>query len=125
LGHSTASYAQTRAAMAEGLAGFTHLFNAMPGIAARDPGPVTAALESPDAFFGMIIDGIHVDAAVLRLALRGPARPMLVTDAMPPVGGTLSSFSLYGEEIADSRGRCARTDGTLASAALDIASAGR
>ncbi len=45
LGHSTASYAETRAAMAEGLTGFTHLFNAMPPLSGREPGPVAAALE--------------------------------------------------------------------------------
>jgi N-acetylglucosamine-6-phosphate deacetylase len=125
LGHSAGSYAQTRAAIAEGLSGFTHLFNAMPGISAREPGPTAAALESAQAFFGMIVDGIHVDPAVLRLAMRGLARPMLVTDAMPPVGGTRPDFSLYGEEITVSNGRCARKDGTLAGAVLDMASAVR
>ncbi len=88
LGHSMATYAETRAAMAEGLGGFTHLFNAMRPLGARDPGPIAAALESPQAWFGMIVDGMHVDPAMLRLALRGDARPILVTDAMPPVGGT-------------------------------------
>jgi len=57
LGHSTASYADTRAAMAEGLSGFTHLFNAMPGLGSRDPGPIAAALDSESAWFGMIVDG--------------------------------------------------------------------
>jgi N-acetylglucosamine-6-phosphate deacetylase len=125
LGHSMASYAQTRAAMAEGMTGFTHLFNAMRPLAARDGGPIVAALESPDCWFGMIVDGVHVEPAVLRLALRGLARPMLVTDAMPPLGGTRSSFALYGEEIAVKAGRCLRQDGTLAGAVLDMASAVR
>ena len=40
LGHSMATYEQTRAAMTEGLTGFTHLFNAMPPILSREPGPV-------------------------------------------------------------------------------------
>ena len=40
-------YHQTLAAMAEGLSGFTHLFNAMRPMASRDPGPIPAALESP------------------------------------------------------------------------------
>jgi N-acetylglucosamine-6-phosphate deacetylase len=125
LGHSVATYAQTRAAMAEGLTGFTHLFNAMRPLAAREGGPIVAALESSDSWFGMIVDGVHVEPAVLRLALRGLARPILVTDAMPPVGGTRSSFALYGEEIAIHDGRCARQDGTLAGAVLDMASAVR
>src|SRR5262249_39682719 len=61
LGHSMASYAQTKAALAEGMSGFTHLFNAMRPMQSREPGPIPAALESPGAFFGMIVDGVHVD----------------------------------------------------------------
>jgi N-acetylglucosamine-6-phosphate deacetylase len=125
LGHSMATYAQTRAAMAEGLTGFTHLFNAMRPLGSREPGPIAAALESSDAWFGMIVDGIHVDPATLRLALRGAARPMLVTDAMPPVGGHDSTFTLYGDQITVRDGRCMRNDGTLAGAALDMATAVR
>jgi N-acetylglucosamine-6-phosphate deacetylase len=125
LGHSMATYAETRAAMAEGMTGFTHLFNAMRPLASREPGPIAAALESPDAWFGMIVDGVHVDPAMLRMALRGAANPMLVTDAMPPVGGTRASFPLYGEDIVVKDGRCLRGDGTLAGAALDMATAVR
>jgi N-acetylglucosamine-6-phosphate deacetylase len=124
LGHSMATYAQTRAAMAEGLTGFTHLFNAMRPLASREPGPIAAALES-QGFLGMIVDGVHVDPAMLRLALRGSAHPMLVTDAMPPVGGSRADFLLYGETIAVREGRCSRHDGTLAGAFLDMASAVR
>jgi N-acetylglucosamine-6-phosphate deacetylase len=125
LGHSMATYAETRAAMAEGLTGFTHLFNAMRPLASREPGPIAAALESSDAWFGMIVDGAHVDPAMLRLALRGAARPMLVTDAMPPVGGRRSSFALYGDEITVQDGRCTRSDGTLAGSVLSMAAAVR
>ena len=50
---------------------------------------------------------------------------MLVTDAMPPVGGRKSSFMLYDQEITVVGGRCTRQDGTLAGAALDMASAVR
>jgi N-acetylglucosamine-6-phosphate deacetylase len=123
LGHSMANYADTRAAMAEGLSGFTHLFNAMPSLASRDPGPIAAALESESAWFGVIVDGVHVHPATLRLALRGLARPMLVTDAMPPVGGRRVGFKLYGEDIMVQDGRCTRQDGTLAGSVLDMASA--
>jgi N-acetylglucosamine-6-phosphate deacetylase len=125
LGHSVATYAQTRAAIAEGLRGVTHLFNAMRPLESREPGPIAAALESPEVFFGMIVDGIHVDPAMLKLALRGVAQPMLVTDAMPIVGGTRSTFMLYGDEITVWNGRCLRSDGTLAGAALTMADAVR
>lgn len=125
LGHSNATYLETRAAMAEGLTGFTHLFNAMRPLASREPGPIGAALESHASWFGMIVDGVHVDPVLLRLALRGNARPMLVTDAMPPVGGKQTCFSLYGETIHCDRGRCVRQDGTLAGTNLDMATAVR
>lgn len=125
LGHSMATYAQTKAALGEGLTGFTHLFNAMRSLESREPGPIAAALEAGNAFFGMIVDDVHVAPPMLRLALRGAAKPMLVTDAMPPVGGAKSSFILNGRTITVQDGRCAAADGTLAGAALDMASAVR
>jgi N-acetylglucosamine-6-phosphate deacetylase len=123
LGHSMATYRQTCAAMAEGLTGFTHLFNAMRPLASREPGPIAAALESSDAWYGLIVDGVHVDPAMLRLALRGRGRPMLVTDAMPPVGGRRGSFSLCGQKITVREQNCITEQGTLAGTALDMATA--
>jgi N-acetylglucosamine-6-phosphate deacetylase len=125
LGHSMATYAQTKAALAQGLTGFTHLFNAMRPLGSRDPGPIAAALEAPGAWFGMIVDGEHVDPAMLRLALRGAAHPILVTDAMPPVGGSKPGFALYGTPITVRDGRCTRADGALAGSALSMAAAVR
>jgi N-acetylglucosamine-6-phosphate deacetylase len=123
LGHSMASYLQTRVAMAEGLTGFTHLFNAMRPLSSREPGPIARALESPDAWYGLIVDGVHVDPAMLRLALRGVGHPLLVTDAMPPVGGSCPTFTLRGESITARDGRCVTDDGTLAGTVLDMATA--
>jgi len=125
LGHSMASYRQTRAAMAEGLTGFTHLFNAMRPLSSREGGPIAQALESPDAWYGLIVDGVHVDPAMLRLALRGLGHPMLVTDAMPPVGGSRSNFSLHGKNITARDACCVTDDGTLAGTVLDMAAAVR
>jgi N-acetylglucosamine-6-phosphate deacetylase len=123
LGHSMATYRQTQSAMAEGLTGFTHLFNAMRPLASREGGPIAQALESPNAWYGLIVDGVHVDPAMLRLALRGLGHPMLVTDAMPPVGGSRHTFALHGETITVRNGCCATDAGTLAGAVLDMASA--
>jgi N-acetylglucosamine-6-phosphate deacetylase len=125
LGHSVASYDETRQALTDGLTGFTHLFNAMPPLTAREPGPVAAALEAKGAFVGLIVDGMHVAPSMLRLALRGSARPMLVTDAMPPVGGRLTRFALCSKRVVVQGGRCTTEDGTLAGSALDMASAVR
>jgi N-acetylglucosamine-6-phosphate deacetylase len=101
------------------------LFNAMPAPTAREPGPIAAALESAAASYTLIVDGVHVAPATLRLALRGAGAPMLITDAMPPVGGRKADFSLYGSKITVANGRCTRADGTLAGAVLDMAGAVR
>jgi N-acetylglucosamine-6-phosphate deacetylase len=123
LGHSMATYDETCAAIADGLTGFTHLFNAMRPLAAREPGPIAAALEAGGCWYGLIVDGEHVSVPMLKLALRGAGSPMLVTDAMPPVGGRKTSFKLYGEEITVEEGRCVTKDGKLAGAAADMATA--
>jgi N-acetylglucosamine-6-phosphate deacetylase len=125
LGHSMATYAQTKQAFAAGLTCFTHLFNAMRPLESREPGPIAAALETADVWYGMIVDGAHVAPAMLRLALRGRAAPILVTDAMPPVGGMRSSFRLAGETISVNGDRCVRRDGRLAGAVLTMAGAVR
>jgi N-acetylglucosamine-6-phosphate deacetylase len=125
LGHSAATYAETKTALAEGLTGFTHLFNAMRPLESREPGPIAVALETPGAWFGLIVDGHHVAPPMLRLALRGSGRGMLVSDAMPPVGGSESSFVLNGAEIRVRDGRLTRADGTLAGAAIGMADAVR
>jgi N-acetylglucosamine-6-phosphate deacetylase len=123
LGHSMASYQQTHSAMVEGLRGFTHLFNAMRPLTSREPGPIARALESADSWYGLIVDGVHVDPAMLRLALRGRGRPILITDAMPPVGGNRSSFTLQGQNITVRDGRCLTNNGTLAGTVLNMATA--
>jgi N-acetylglucosamine-6-phosphate deacetylase len=125
LGHSAATYAQTRAALAAGLTGFTHLFNAMPPLTAREPGPVGAALETADAWYGLIVDGVHVAPTTIRVALRGLGQPVLVTDAMPPVGGKHDEFRLQGRPVRMQDGKLMDEEGRLAGSLLDMASAVR
>ncbi|WP_260596585.1 N-acetylglucosamine-6-phosphate deacetylase [Sphingomonas endolithica] len=122
-GHSLAGYDQTGAALADGLAGFTHLFNAMTQFLSREPGMVGAALEDRASHFGLIVDGLHVHPAALRVALlaRGIEGAMLVTDAMPPVGGARDHFTLMSQEIVVIDGTCRGPDGTLAGSALSMA----
>ena len=123
LGHSMATYEETQGAIADGVSGFTHLFNAMRPLGAREPGPIAAALEAAGCWYGLIVDGEHVSVPMLKLALRGAGSPMLVTDAMPPVGGSKASFTLYGNEITVEDGRSATKDGKLAGSVIDMASA--
>lgn len=126
-GHTAASYEETRQALDEGLAGFTHLFNAMRQLEGRAPGVVGAALDSKDSWCGVIVDGVHVHPAALRIALaaKGAGGLVLVTDAMPTVGSDQKSFMLGSRRITEDRRRCTADDGTLAGSALDMASAVR
>jgi N-acetylglucosamine-6-phosphate deacetylase len=126
-GHSEASYAETTAAIAHGLRGFTHLFNAMARLEPRAPGIVGAALYDENTWCGIIVDGHHVDPVMLKLALRCKRhdRFMLVTDGMPAVGSNASTFVLQGRTIHVVDGICRDENGTLAGTALDMAAAVR
>ena len=126
-GHTAASHAQVRAGLEAGVRGFTHLYNAMSPLTAREPGVVGAALEDRDSWCGLIVDGVHVHPASLRVALAAKPRGklFLVTDAMPMVGADRPSFELYGETITAVDGVVRNAAGALAGSALDMASAVR
>jgi N-acetylglucosamine-6-phosphate deacetylase len=126
-GHTKADLATIRRAQAAGLTGITHLFNAMPPLMGREPGPVGAALEDKELWCGLIVDMHHVSAVSLRVALaaRGTERMMLVTDAMPSVGSAEAEFTLLGEKIRRVDGALMNDAGTLAGSDLDMATAVR
>ena len=124
-GHTAGNYAHIQSAIDEGLRGFTHLFNAMSPMTHREPGVAGAAMADDTTWCGLIADGYHVHPAVLKVAIHAKAtgKIMLVTDAMPTVGADDKRFTLGGEEIIASEGRCALSDGTLAGSDLDMISA--
>jgi N-acetylglucosamine-6-phosphate deacetylase len=126
-GHTAASYELLQQARKHGLRGYTHLFNAMPPLMGREPGPVGAALDD-DSWCSLIVDLHHVSAASLRVAVQakgGSDRLMLVTDAMPSVGTSLETFEIQGRTIFRREGRLTTADGTLAGSDLDMATAVR
>jgi N-acetylglucosamine-6-phosphate deacetylase len=126
-GHTDADYETVRNAIDNGLTGFTHIFNAMSPLANRAPGTVGAALEDDRTIAGIIVDGHHLHPATVRIALRakGAERLMLVTDAMPNVGATETSFVLQGRLIHEEDGLLRDDRGVLAGSSLDMASAVR
>jgi N-acetylglucosamine-6-phosphate deacetylase len=127
LGHTAATAAQTRAALAAGATGFTHLFNGMGGLSAREQGPADVALDDRASWCGLIADGHHVLPEMIRLALRAkPGRIFLVSDAMPPAASEHPEpFQLYGETIRVEDGRCVNREGKLAGAAITLSDAVR
>ncbi|MGL5407439.1 MAG: amidohydrolase family protein, partial [Shewanella sp.] len=100
--------------------------NAMSPLGSREPGMVGAALESEQAWCGLIVDGHHVHPAAARIALRAKpqGKVMLVTDAMPPVGmADEVSFELFGTQVLRVGDRLNAVTGELAGCVLDMASA--
>ena len=126
-GHSNATAAAARDAIEAGVSLATHLFNAMSQFGSREPGVTGTFLARDDAWVDFICDGQHVDFASLKVAARAKPRGkcLLVTDAMPPLGGQQTSFGL-GEMAAEARdGACWLPNGTLAGSVLDLATAVR
>jgi N-acetylglucosamine-6-phosphate deacetylase len=126
-GHTNATFAELQPAFAAGLRGFTHLFNAMSQLGNREPGAVGAALANEASWCGLIVDGHHVHPEVMKLALRAKRhdRFLLVSDAMPSVGADTKNFVLNGRPITVADNKCVDSEGRLAGADLDMATAVR
>jgi N-acetylglucosamine-6-phosphate deacetylase len=135
LGHTNTTYDDAMGAFEAGASGVTHLFNAMSAFQSREPGVVGAALDHKKAWVGIIVDGLHVDFASVRIAKRAKIREdypesrrklFLVTDAMPPVGDPeQGGYRISGYDIHVKDGKCVTEGGVLAGSALDMATAVR
>ncbi|MET9484174.1 N-acetylglucosamine-6-phosphate deacetylase [Streptomyces sp. NPDC006638] len=88
IGHTDATYEQTVEAIDAGATVATHLFNAMPPIGHRAPGPIAALLEDERVTVELINDGTHLHPAALELAFHraGARRVAFITDAMDAAG---------------------------------------
>ncbi|MGI9612955.1 MAG: N-acetylglucosamine-6-phosphate deacetylase [Acidimicrobiales bacterium] len=106
VGHSEATADEARAAFEAGATMGTHLFNAMSGIHHRHVGLAAALLVEP-VYVGMILDGFHVAADVVRLAWRLAGNRMIaVSDAVAFMGTAAASptdaVRLYDGTLAGS-----------------------
>lgn len=122
LGHTEASYEQAIAALDAGARAGTHLFNAMSGWSAREPGVVGALLEDPRAIVGMIVDEVHLHPATVAAAWRllGPERVALVTDAIAAAGLGDGAASLGGRRLTVQDGVVRDEDGALAGSVVTL-----
>jgi N-acetylglucosamine-6-phosphate deacetylase len=119
LGHSTASAAETEAALAAGAAGFTHLYNAMSGLHHRAPGMVGAALARAQ-HAELILDFEHVAPPAAVAALRAVPGLYGITDAVAAAGMPNGEYRL-GRHRVIKDGSCVRlADGTLAGSTLTM-----
>ena len=100
IAHTTANYDQAKAAFDAGATHVTHLFNAMPPFAHRDPGVVGAASDDAE-HVEMISDGIHLHPAVVRSVFKwfGDDRVCLISDSMRAAGMPNGVYSLGGQTV--------------------------
>ena len=101
LGHTVANYDTARAAFEAGADHATHLYNAMPPLAHRDPGVIGAAYEFPHVKPELICDGIHIHPAVVRLTfgLFGKERMIIISDSLRATGMPDGEYPFGGQMI--------------------------
>jgi len=121
LGHSNATSAETRAAIAAGAVSATHTFNAMRALDHREPGILGTVLTTDALYAELICDGIHTEPEIVRLWWRakGPERGILVTDAMSAAGMPDGEYQLGGFAVQVTNGR-AMARGVLAGSVLTL-----
>ncbi|MFF8399031.1 N-acetylglucosamine-6-phosphate deacetylase [Streptomyces sp. NPDC016172] len=123
IGHTDATYEQTVEAIDAGATVATHLFNAMPPLGHRSPGPITALLEDDRITVELINDGTHLHPAALQLAFHhaGARRVAFITDAMDAAGFGDGRYWLgpLEVEVADGVARLVE-DGTIAGSTLTL-----
>jgi N-acetylglucosamine-6-phosphate deacetylase len=119
IGHTTGSYEDGVAALAHGAAGFTHLFNAMPGLHHREPGMVGAALAHAQ-YAEIIPDLLHVHPGAIHVALRAIPHLYCVTDSTAASGMPDGEYMLGRQVVHKCMGGVRLADGTLAGSTLTM-----
>jgi N-acetylglucosamine-6-phosphate deacetylase len=119
IGHTACSYAQAKAALAAGTAGFTHLFNAMSGLRHRNAGAVGAAL-AHGQWAELILDFVHVEEGAAHAALRAIPHLYCITDAVAATGMPPGEYRLGQHRIFKQEDAVRLADGTLAGSVLTM-----
>ena len=119
-GHTDASFDQLEEAIKYGLDGFTHLFNAMGQISAREPGVVGSAFNFDETAASIIVDLHHVHPSLIHTAFKQKPKGKLffVSDSMATINHGEPSFELYDEVVSESNGRIINSEGKLAGSSI-------
>lgn len=127
MGHTDATYEQARAAIERGARHAVHVFNAMRPFSHRETGVLGAVLTEPEVTAEVIADGVHVDAAAIRilLAAKGAEGVLLVTDGIAATGMPDGTYRLGTFEVTVAGGVCRNREGRLAGSTLTLARAVR
>lgn len=122
IGHTDATYEQTRAALSRGAHHAIHTYNAMRPFSHRDAGVIGAVLTSPEISAELIADGVHVDETSMRLLLqaKGAGGVILISDGISATGMPDGKYTLGGFEVTVSGGVCRNLEGKLAGSTLTL-----
>jgi len=121
-GHSNTSYEETLKGIEAGISHVTHLFNAMPSIHHRRPGPLLAIFQTSTVSAQIISDGVHLHPGIVKLAfdLLGEDRCVIITDGMQAMGLPEGKYIYNGLEYASRNGTATYFDGTLIGTSLGL-----
>ena len=121
IGHSDAEMPVAQAAVKAGARHATHTFNAMRPLDHREPGIIGEVLSNDQLSADIIVDGIHVDPAVVKVFLRakGRERAVLITDAISATGMPDGRYQLGPIEVDVKDGKCT-SNGSLAGSVLTM-----
>lgn len=122
IAHTIADYATTQKAFQFGATQLTHLYNAMPGISHREPGPIIAAFDTSNVMVELICDGIHIHPAVVRATFQmfGEDRIIFISDSMRATGMSDGIYDLGGQKVKVKGSTASLMDGTLAGSVTNL-----
>jgi N-acetylglucosamine-6-phosphate deacetylase len=122
IAHSSATYEETVQGFEAGVSHATHLFNAMPSLHHRDPGPLLAVFTNPAVTVQLIADGVHLHPAVVSFVCRtvGVDRCVLITDGIQALGLPDGTYVYNGLQYAACGGTARYHDGTLIGTAVGL-----
>lgn len=122
LAHMTADYETASEALECGATEITHLYNAMPPLSHREPGPIGAAFDHPGCRVELICDGVHIHPAVVRATFRlfGDDRVIIISDSMRAAGMPDGEYELGGQKVYVKGKHAVLEDGTLAGSVTSL-----
>ena len=121
IAHTDCTYEEAGAAFDAGASHLTHLYNAMPGIHHRKPGPIGAASERENVIAELICDGQHIHPSAVRMAFKlFPGRICLISDALRCCGMPDGQYTLGGQDVFLYGDVAKLADGTLAGSATNL-----
>lgn len=122
IGHSNATYEQTKSAIDAGASHAVHCFNAMRPFMHRDAGILGAVLTDNRVSAELICDGIHVEPTAIRLLVRskGLEQLVLVSDSVSGAGMPDGNYRLGNFTVHVAGGVCRTVEGSLAGSTITL-----